>query len=37
MNRLLAGSLKRMMIVMSLSASANALSENIQIVGLAGT
>lgn len=36
MNRLLAGSLKRMMIVMSVSASANALSENIQIVGVGG-
>lgn len=36
MNRLLAGSLKWLMIVMSLSASANALSENIQIVGVGG-
>lgn len=37
MNRLLAGSLKWLMIVMSLSASANALSEIFRSWGLAGT
>ncbi|UQS13380.1 type IV pilus biogenesis/stability protein PilW [Pseudomonas sp. HS6] len=36
MNRLLAGSVKWVMIVMSLFASANALAENIQIVGVGG-
>ncbi|WP_235375856.1 hypothetical protein [Pseudomonas fluorescens] len=36
MNRLLAGSLKWVMIVISLFASANALAESIQIVGVGG-